>query len=194
MRIFRIVLLFLFFPFVYSVEASEIHKLIDDFSQKNDYSQKTIDENKGHLVLFAREKLENMHAKTLKDVFKTTPVVYYHENRYGLPDPLSNGTYTPYLSSFIRLYVDGIEITQGWIGSGLLLYGDINIDFADHIEFYYMAPSLETSAEPAYLTIFLYSKDPSQDSGNKIGLIQGDNGYNAQSYTAMVMRQKTTPI
>ncbi len=40
-------------------------------------------------------------------------------------------------SNFIRLYVDGVEITQGWMGSGVVLYGDVNIDFVDHIEFYY---------------------------------------------------------
>ena len=173
----------IFFSLSSILYASEVEKLMDDFSQKNDLSQKTIDENKGHLVLFTREKLESIHAKTLKDVFKTTPVVYYHENRYSLPDPLSGSSFSPYRSNFIRLYIDGVEITQGWMGSGLLLYGDININFVDHIEFYYMTPSFETSTEPAYLTIFLYSKDPSQDSGNSLTLMQGDNGYNAQSYS-----------
>ena len=34
--------------------------LIQEYNQKNALSQKTIDENKGHLVLFTREKLEKM--------------------------------------------------------------------------------------------------------------------------------------
>ena len=144
-------------------------------------SQKTIDENKGHLVLYTREKLERMHAKTLKDVFMTTPVIYYHENRYALPDPLASGAFEPYRSNFVRLYIDGVEITQGWMGSGLALYGDMNIDFVDHIEFYYAVPSFETSVEPAYLTIFVYSKDPKRDSGGKLTLLQGSRGYSTQS-------------
>ena len=161
--------------------AENVNSVLQEYNQKNALSQKTIDENKGHLVLFTREKLERMHAKTLKDVFKTTPAIYYHENRYGLPDPLTSGAFEPYRSNFIRLYVDGVEITQGWMGSGLMLYGDVNIDFVDHIEFYYMTPSFETTVEPAYLTVFLYSKDPKRDSGGKLDLAGGSRGYNSQS-------------
>jgi len=168
---------------MYTLHATEVEKLMNEFSRKNDLSTKTIDENKGHLVLFTREKIEKMHAKSLKDIFKTTPVIYYHENRYVLPDPLAGPSFSPNLSNFIRLYIDGVEITQGWLGSGIMLYGDINIDFVDHIEFYYLAPSFETSTEPAYLTIFLYSKEPSQDAGTKLSLVQGENGYNEQSFS-----------
>jgi len=163
------------------IYANNIDSILQEYNRKNALSQKTIEENKGHLVLFSREKLEKMHAKTLKDVFKTTPIVYYHENRYGLTDPLTSGALEPYRSNFIRLYVDGVEITAGWMGSGVVLYGDVNIDFVDHIEFYYMIPSFETSVEPAYLTVFLYSKDPERDSGGKLNLIQGSRGYNSQS-------------
>lgn len=163
-----------------TVYAEDVNSNLKEFNQKNDLSQKTIDENKGHLTLFTRERLEKMHAKTLKDVFKTTPVIYYHENRYALPDPLGSGGFEAYSSNFIRVYIDGVEITQGWMGSGVMLYGDINIDFVDHIEFYYSIPSFETSTEPAYLTVFLYSKTPEQDSGGKVNLIQGSRGYNSQ--------------
>jgi len=161
--------------------AQNVDSMLQEYNKKNALSQKTIDENKGHLILFTREKLEKMHAKTLKDVFKTTPVIYYHESRYALPDPLTSGSLDPYRSNFIRLYVDGVEVTQGWAGSGLLLYGDVNIDFVDHIEFYYMTPSFESSVEPAFLTIFLYSKDPKRDNGGKLDLVQGSRGYNSQS-------------
>ncbi|RRS32513.1 MAG: hypothetical protein P794_01075 [Epsilonproteobacteria bacterium (ex Lamellibrachia satsuma)] len=164
-----------------TINAQNVGSILQEYNKKNDLSQKTIDENKGHLVLFTREKLEKMHAKTLKDVFKTAPVIYYHENRYGLPDPLTTGAFEPYRSNFIRLYVDGVEITQGWMGSGLMLYGDVNIDFVDHIEFYYAVPSFEAAVEPAYLTIFLYSKDPKRDSGGKLDLVGGSRGHNSQS-------------
>jgi iron complex outermembrane receptor protein len=164
-----------------AVQASKVNALLNAFSHKNDLSQKTIDENKGHLILFSRDKLERMHAKTLKDVFKTTPAIYYHENRYGLPDPLTSGAFEPYRSNFIRLYVDGVEVTQGWFGSGLILYGDMNIDFVDHIEFYYAVPSFESAVEPTYLTVFLYSKDVKRDNGGKLSLLQGSRGHGAQS-------------
>jgi len=177
---FKLSLCVLFISTLHAQE-NDVQKLLNDFTKKNDLSQKTIDENKGHLVLFTREKLEKMHAKTLKDVFKTTPIIYYNENRYALPDPLAGGLVEPYRSNFIRLYVDGVEVTQGWMGSGLMLYGNVNIDFVDHIEFYYMIPSFDTSVEPAYLTVFLYSKNPQRDEGGKINLTGGSRGYNSQS-------------
>ncbi len=160
---------------------NQIDTLLTEYSRKNDLSQKTIDQNKGHLVLFTRDKLERMHAKTLKDVMKMAPFVYYHENRYALPDPLTSGAFEPYRSNFVRLFIDGVEITQGWLGSGIVLYGDMNIDFADHIEFYYMAPSLESSVEPAFLTIFVYSKDVERDSGTQVDVSAGSRGYHAES-------------
>ncbi|MDQ7046544.1 MAG: hypothetical protein Q9M39_02610 [Sulfurovum sp.] len=163
------------------IHSEDVSSNLEEYNQKNALSQKTIDENKGHLVLFTREKLEKMHAKTLKDVFETTPIIYYNENRYAMPDPFTSGAFEAYKSNFVRLYIDGVEITQGWMGSGLMLYGDINIDFVDHIEFYYMTPSFETSVEPAYLTVFLYSKDPKRDSGGKLALRGGSRGYNSQS-------------
>ena len=165
------------------LDAQELKSVINEYDQKNALSQKTIDENRGHLVLFTREKLEKMHAKTLKDVFKTTPMVYYHENRYALPDPMTNGSIDAYKSSFVRIYIDGVEVTQGWMGSGVLLYGDMNIDFVDHIEFYYALPSFDTFIEPSYVTIFIYSKDPGRDNGGKLDLILGSRGTNTESVT-----------
>jgi len=163
------------------LNASEVDTLLNEYNQKNALSQRTIDKNKGNLVLYTRDRLERMHAKTLKDVLKTTPVIHYNENRYGRPDPLASGAFEPYRSNFIRLFIDGVEATQGWMGSGIVLYGDMNIDFVDHIEFYYSIPSFETSTEPAYLTIFLYSKEASRDSGGKISLLGGSRNYNTQT-------------
>jgi len=163
------------------IYAENVDSILKEYNEKNVLSQKTVDENKGHLILFTREKLERMHAKTLKDVFKTTPIIYYNENRSGLSDPASSGSFDAYHSNFIRLYVDGVEITQGWFGSGVMLYGDMNINFVDHIEFYYAIPSFETSTESAYMTVFLYSKDPKRDSGGKLDLVGGSRGYNSQS-------------
>ena len=162
-------------------QANNVEELMDEYTNKNALSKQTIDANKGHLFLFSRDRLEKMHARTLKDVLKLAPVMKYKENRFGLPDPISTGSIEPFKSNFIRLYIDGVEITQGWLGSGLVLYGDVNIDFADHIEMYLMTTSFETSVEPAYMTIFIYSKDPKRDNGGKMNFSISNNGSNSQS-------------
>ena len=166
-----------------TLTAESVDTLLSEFSQKNDTSHKTIDANKGHLVLFTRDKIEKMRAKTLKDILLTTPFIHYKENRYAIPDPLSGYSASPFASDFIRIYIDGVEITHGWFGSGMLLYGDIDLNFADHIELYYGTPSFENSAEPSYLTVLIYSKDPSRDSGGKASLLIGDNGSSSQTFS-----------
>jgi len=180
----RYLYIFFIFTVIYSeniIATTDIEHLLTEYNQKNRASSKTIDENKGNLILFTREDIEKMHASRLKDIFKTLPLIYYHENRYALPDPMTSGMFEPYRSSYIRVYIDGVEVTQGWAGSGLVLYGDINIDFADHIEFYYTTPSYESSTEPAYMTIYIYSKDASTDSGVVAKISQGSRGYGEQS-------------
>ncbi len=176
-----ILLVLLFSPALLTAES--LDTLLNDFSQKNDTSQKTIDENKGHLILYTRDKIERMHARTLKDILKTVPVIQYSENRYAVPDPLGGTSVLPFASNLIRLYIDGAEITHGWFGSGISIYGDMNLDFADHIEFYYGTPSFESSPESAYLSIFVYSKDPGRDAGGKVTALYGSRGYNGQSFT-----------
>jgi len=115
MHTIRQKIFFLWFIPTLIFSESTVEQLLENYSQKNDLSQKTIDQNKGHLLLFTRDKLERMHAKTLKDVFKTMAVFSYNENRYAIPDPLSTGSLEPYRSNFIRIYIDGVEITQGWV-------------------------------------------------------------------------------
>ncbi len=161
--------------------SNELDKLIEEYNKKNNSSIETIDANRGHLLSYDRETLEKMHARSLKDILKTTPAIYYHENRYGIPDPLAGGSAIPNVSNFIRIFIDNVEVTQGWIGSGIVLYGDINLDFVDHIDLYYMAPSLDTSTESAYMTLFLYSKDPKQDGGLHTTLSYSDNGGHTES-------------
>lgn len=164
-----------------TLHANSVDELMHDFSNKNALSQSTIDKNKGHLLLYTRDRLERMHANTLKDVLKTLPILSYNENRYGIADPLTPGGTSPYSSNAIRLYIDDVEVTQGWMGSGLVQYGDVNIDFVDHIEIYAIPPSFASSVEPAYMTIFMYSKIPERDSGSKVSLAQGSRSSNTQS-------------
>ena len=180
-KILNYLFIFLLLTFTHLNASSEIDDLLSEYNQKNRLSSKTIDENRGNLILFTREDIEKMHAYRLKDIFKTLPLIYYHENRYALSDPMTSGMFEPYRSSYVRVFIDGVEVTQGWAGSGLVMYGDINIDFADHIEFYYTTPSYESSTEPAYMTIYIYSKDASTDSGVVAKISQGSRGYGEQS-------------
>ena len=162
----------------------EIDNLLNTISAKSDLSQKTKLENGGISYIYTREDLRKMQAHNLKDVLKSTYPSGYSENYYGFPDPYSVGTPVPFTSSTIRIYIDDQEITTGLYGSGLIVYGDIDIDFVDHIEVYSGNPTFEFSSEPAFTIVKLYSKVAQKDDGNKVGVRGGSYGaFSGYGYT-----------
>jgi iron complex outermembrane receptor protein len=125
-----------------------------------------------------------MQAHNLKDILKSTYPFGYNENYYGVPDPYGMQVSVPNMSSSIKVYINNQELTTGLYGSGLVIYGDMDIDFVDHIEVYSGNPTFEFSTEPAFTIIKLYTKSAQKDEGSKllVGLdSRGSNrvaGYN----------------
>ena len=67
---YKIVVL-LFFISITSLFADDMDNLLKEFSQKSDLSSKTKNENSGHLIIYTRNDLDKMQAKSLKDVLKS---------------------------------------------------------------------------------------------------------------------------
>ena len=174
----RIILTLLFT--LSSLFADNIDHLLEEYSQKSDLSQKTKIENGGHLFIFTRNDLNNMQAKTLKDVIKSIPAFTYEESRYNFPD-IYNSEAISFQSHPFRIYLDNQELTSGIYGSGQPLFGNISLGFIDHIEIYLGAPSFKFTTESALLVVKLYTKTAQRDIGGKLLTTVGSDGYN-QSY------------
>ena len=155
-----------------------IDNLLTNIEKKSDLSEKTKLENGGVSYIYTREDLIKMQAHNLKDVLKSTYPFGYSENRYNFPDPYAISSNAPFMSSSIRIYIDDQEITNGFYGSGIITYGDIDINFVDHIEVYSGNPTFEYSSEPAFTIIKLYSRVAQKDEGSKIGARVGSRGSN----------------
>jgi len=177
MRIFLILLLNILVVF-----GDDLDNLLKEYQVKSDLSNQTKIENSGQVIVFTRKDLESMQARSLKDILKTLPFVYYNESRYGLPDILYKGLSVPFNSNNFRIYIDNQEISTASYGSGLSFMGDIDLEFIDHIEVYFANPSFEYSTEPSYYVIKLYSKIAKRDSGNKILTSYGIRGFNQESF------------
>jgi len=162
-------------------EEINIHSLLNDIEKKTDLSQKTKLENGGISFIFTRDDLERMQAKSLKDILKSTYPLHYAENRYGSPDPLTPATAAPFLSSMMRVFIDNQEITAGIVGSGILVLGDIDLGFVDHIEIYTQNPTYEYSTEATFVLVKLYSKVAQKDEGGKVELNYSSYGANRLS-------------
>ena len=163
------------FTLSFSQDVS-IDTLLQDIEKKTDLSSKTKLENGGVSIIYTRDEITRMQARNLKDILKSTYPLGYNENRYGLSDPYTLGTVHPYVSSSIRVFIDNQEMLSGLYGSGMVLYGDLDISFVDHIEVYIGNPTYEYSTEPTFILIKLYSKKASKDAGSKLTLGLGNYG------------------
>ena len=167
-------------------DESEIDNLLDVISVKNDLSQKTKMENGGISYIYTREDIQKMQTHNLKDILKSTYPFGYNENSFSLPDPYAMKISVPFMSSSLRIYIDDQEITSALYGSGMIVYGDMDIDFIDHIEVYSGNPTFEFSTESAFTIIKLYSKLAQKDEGSKVAVYGGSYkastfyGYNTQ--------------
>jgi len=162
-----------------SVCASDdlnIDKLLNDIEKKSDLSEKTKLENSGISMVYTRDDIQRMQVRYLKDVLKLSATYGYNENKYGFSDPLTAGGNVPFISGSIKVFIDNHEIVAGMFGSGIFLYGDMDIGFVDHIEIYTQTPTYEYSTEPTNMLIKLYSKSIAKDEGGKFELNAGSYG------------------
>lgn len=152
-----------------------IDKLLESYRSESDLSKITRRDSAGIISLYTREDLEQMQARTLLDVLKTVSMI-------GLTRSTNNLTllYRPTVAlippSSIRLYINDHEMTSTSFGSAMLIWGDMPIEFIDHIEVYKGASSIEFGNEPGVMIIRLYTKTALHDEGGKVKLWWGDRG------------------
>ncbi len=181
MRCFR---LLVFSMFLTSLYAQDLDTLLRLYESESELSKKTKDENAGNLIVYTRDDLERMQVETLQDLFKSARYFRYLENRRGEPDPL-NADPLIYSSKAIKIYLNNTEIAIPLTGTGIILFGNIEMDFIDHVEIYQGFPSFEFAIEPALVIIKLYTKTPKKDAGSRIKVLVSPNGANKENvYTA----------
>jgi len=167
---------------ILSAEETDIDAILGNIEKKTDLSSKTKLENGGISTIYTRDDLIRMQAKTLKDLLKSLYPVGYTENKYGLSDPYFLGTNHPFVSSSMRIFIDNQELSAGLYGSGMILYGNIELNFIDHVEIYTGNPTYEFSTEPTFILIKLYSKKAQKDAGSKLSAQVGNFGDSLFSF------------
>lgn len=185
--LYRKYMLYIIAPFIFLTSVSfgdetNIDGLLKDIEVKTDLSSKTKMENGGISYIYTRNMLDNMQAHNLKDVLKSTYPFKYKENVFGLPDSYATRVATPTMSSSLRIYIDNQEISAGLYGGSMILYGDMDIDFVDHIEVYSGNPTYEFSTEPTFVIIKMYTKNAQKDAGSKISLSGGSRGSSSVNF------------
>ncbi len=150
-----------------SLFAQNISDILYSIEVKNDLSQKTKEENGGISYIFTRLDMDALQIRSLHDILRLTPLTEKF-NRYGLFDPYNPDSLIPFLSTYIKIYLNDHELGGVLYGSGLAILGDLDLGFVDHVEVYTQAPSLEVSTEPSIIIIKLYTKRAERDEGTSL--------------------------
>jgi len=164
-----------FIGFSSLLSAYEMPTLIKDYKKASELSLKTKKENAGNLVIYTRDDLERMQALTLKDLLKTLRYFSYSEDRLAQADMLNLDSFSNH-SKGIRLYLNEHELLSPLYGSGFSNFGDMELEFIDHVEIYTGFPSFEFGIAPATVVIRLYTKTAKHDEGGKVKLLGGNYG------------------
>ena len=180
---YKLLLLLILLSSTLLSESSEsMDSLLDDFAKKSDFSVNTKKDNSGELLLYTRKDLEDMQVRTLNDIVNDIPFFGYAENNFGNPDFFNiGGLYSG--TNMIHLYIDNQEISYGIFLSAYGIFGNIDLDFVDHIEIYMISPSYAQTLNSNTILIKLYSKDASRDAGGRVTLKYGSRDTHQETLT-----------
>ena len=166
---------------VFNIAYSQsLDTLLKDYAQESDLSKQTKSESAGNLIVYTRDDLQRMQVETLSDILKSLRFFPYRENRIAQPDYLNQDPIT-YYSKSIRVYLNENELLSPIAGSGLILFGNMEMDFIDHVEIYEGFPSFDFGTEPATVVIRLYTKTAKHDEGGRVKATVGSYGTNKQN-------------
>ncbi len=155
---------------------------MQEYIKASEHSIKTKDENAGNLIIYTRDDLERMQVLTLKDLLKSIRYFTYSEDRSAQSDLLNLDAFSNH-SKGVRVYLNEHELLAPLYGSGFVYFGEIELEFIDHVEIYTGFPSFEFGIEPARVIIRLYSKDARHDEGGKVkGLLGSNDAYMGSTY------------
>ncbi len=175
----KLLFIFLLSIFLYSgiAKADEysLQSLLKNYKKESKLSKKTKKNVSGLLYLYTREMLDKMQAKNLRDVLKTIPHINLYLNSINIPT-ISISSYDEFPPSAVRIIINDHDMTSTTYGSGFLNWGDMNIEYIDHIEIYKGTSSIKFGSETAPIVIKLYTKLASREVGSKIRVMADDKG------------------
>lgn len=168
-------------------KADELSSLLHEIEQQNDLSKLTKKESVGHVSIFTRDDLNKLHIKSIKELLQYVRFLGYTENSFGLPDT----KFSPYGEvdeSSVKIYIDDQLLNFPFQGIGIQYFGQINLNFIDHVEIYWGIPSFHFSIDTAYAIVKLYTKEPARENANVLDLYaktnqsSGVDGYSAHDF------------
>ena len=179
---FTIVLFLFFISTLYAEE--NLDALLSTYKKQSDLSYITKQESAGFLDIYTRDDLEKMQSHNLLDVLKSISDIYITKGANNLP-LFTPATLSKLPLTAARLYINDHDMTSSSFGSAFLMWGEMPIEYIDHIEVYKGSSSIEFGNEPGLLVIRIYTKNAERDNGSKARLMADQKAsYDLNFYTA----------
>ncbi|MGB5867229.1 MAG: TonB-dependent receptor plug domain-containing protein [Arcobacteraceae bacterium] len=164
------------------LNANPLASLLEEYKETTSNSLQTVDEKLGHVLVYSQKELKQMQHNKLSDVLQELPLLNLNRNKYGLTSPSLAGTKTT-VSGFFRLYINDHEVSSIYSQSFALSWGELPLDFVDHIEVYYGESSFSLGNETGIYFIRVYTKSAQKENATQLKTLLSNNGSVEQSVT-----------
>lgn len=178
MKIF--ILFFILFSQV--LFAEDLNNLLKEYEVESQNSLQTIDEKLGHVFIYSQKDIKRMQYNKLNDILKELPLNNSNKNRLGMPNLSLSGTKTA-VSGFFRFFINDHEISSTYTQSISVNWGDLPLDFVDHIEVYHGDSSFALGNETGIYFIRIYTKSARKENASQIQFRNSNKNEYAQSIT-----------
>jgi vitamin B12 transporter len=172
----------LFFIFHSLLFSNDIDNLLQQYNTTSEKSLQTIDEKLGHVFIYSQKDIQLMQYNKLNDVLKELPLINFNKNRFGVLTVSPSATKAA-VSGFLRIFINDHEVSSIYNQSASTSWGDLPLDFIDHIEIYYGESSFSNGTETGIYFIRLYTKKGMKENGTELNLKGTSKGGSAQSLT-----------
>ena len=164
------------------LSADSLDSLLQEYKTTSDNSLQTVNEKIGHVVIYSQKEIRLMQYTKLNDILKELPVLNINTNQFGLTNYSLIGSKTT-TSGFFRFFINDHEISSGYDQSTSLSWGDLPLDFVDHVEIYYGESSFSFGNETGIYFVLIYTKSALKENGSELNGLITTKGSHSQSFT-----------
>lgn len=175
-------LIILFCLFFVTLFSDTLESLLDDYETTTKSSLQTVDEKMGHVLIYSQKDIRLMQYNKLSDILKELPLFTLNKNRFGVANPSLAGSKTA-TTGFFRFFINDHEISSAYSKSPFLSWGDLPLDFIDHVEVYYGESSFALGNDSGIYFIRLYTKSPLKENGAELTSSISANSSNSNGFT-----------
>lgn len=162
-----------------SLFSQTLDSLLIQYEDTVDQSLKTVNEKLGHVVIYSQEELRLMQYNNLNDILKELPLMSLGKTQFGSQTPLLTGSKS--VSGFFRFFIDDYEISSAYLQSPSLNWGNLPLDFINHVEVYYGDSSFSLGNTTGVYFIRIYTKSAKKENGTELRTGISSDGSNSQS-------------